>query len=259
MSSIGETLRRERMRRSLDLDQISTELRISSRFLEAIEDDDFEKLPAGVFAKSFVRQYARLLELDDEEMVAEVGRILEPRAPTIDAVASQVPPLDIHVPRVEEWEAVGSTRRFQWSFLPSLAMVVVVMLVCSGVYAFWQRARRPATTAQATPPPLRTMPVPAPVQPQPVPETPPSQPNGSSPAAAAPANPVPAQQIPTQPLPTQPQAALPQNSTERPAEQPAPKQEAARAAVPEPGAAAPPPNGANPAAPNAAAPNPNAQ
>ena len=68
MNSIGETLRRERLRRNLDLDQISRELKISSRFLEAIEDERFDKLPAGVFAKSFVRQYARLLELDEEEL-----------------------------------------------------------------------------------------------------------------------------------------------------------------------------------------------
>src|SRR5581483_5969647 len=246
MSSIGEALRRERIRRNLDLDQISTELRISPRFLEAIEEDDFEKLPAGVFAKSFVRQYARLLELDDEEMAAEVGRILEPRALSADAPASQIPPPpDIHVPRVEEWETVGSSRKFQWSFLPSLALVVVVMLVCSGVYAFWQRARRPVTAAQATPPPVQTIPAPAPsaAPPQPVPETPAAKPEGSAgaPAATPTPNPEPAKQAP------------PQNSAERPAEQPPVKQEAARLANPEPGAA-PPPNGANPAAPN-----PNAQ
>src|SRR5581483_9881028 len=164
MSSIGEALRRERIRRNLDLDQISTELRISPRFLEAIEEDDFEKLPAGVFAKSFVRQYARLLELDDEEMAAEVGRILEPRALSADAPASQIPPPpDIHVPRVEEWETVGSSRKFQWSFLPSLALVVVVMLVCSGVYAFWQRARRPSRRfPRRRPRPRRRSPFPKP-------------------------------------------------------------------------------------------------
>ena len=59
MTSIGETLRHERMKRNLELEQISQDLKISSRFLQAIEDERFEKLPGGVFAKSFVRQYAR--------------------------------------------------------------------------------------------------------------------------------------------------------------------------------------------------------
>jgi cytoskeleton protein RodZ len=61
MLSVGETLRAERLKRNLGLDQIASELKISSRFLEAIETEQFDKLPGGVFTKSFVRQYARLL------------------------------------------------------------------------------------------------------------------------------------------------------------------------------------------------------
>ena len=56
MTVIGETLRRERLRRNLELDEVSRELKISAKFLEAIEDEQFDKLPRGVFAKSFVRQ-----------------------------------------------------------------------------------------------------------------------------------------------------------------------------------------------------------
>ena len=58
MSSIGELLRRERIRRGFGLEQISQELKIAPRFLEAIEDDRFDRLPGALFAKSFVRQYA---------------------------------------------------------------------------------------------------------------------------------------------------------------------------------------------------------
>src|SRR5579862_4767390 len=78
MTSIGETLRREREKQNLDLDQVSRELKISTRFLEAIEQENFDRLPGGVFAKSFVRQYARMLNLDEEEVAAEVQRTLSP-------------------------------------------------------------------------------------------------------------------------------------------------------------------------------------
>ena len=44
MTSIGDTLRRERQRRNLDLPEIAGQLKISVRFLEAIEHDDFGKL-----------------------------------------------------------------------------------------------------------------------------------------------------------------------------------------------------------------------
>src|SRR5215469_8959933 len=76
MTSIGETLRREREKRNLGLDQVSRELKISTRFLEAIEQENFDRLPGGVFAKSFVRQYARMLDLDEDEALAQVHRTL---------------------------------------------------------------------------------------------------------------------------------------------------------------------------------------
>jgi cytoskeleton protein RodZ len=153
MISVGETLRRERLRRNLDLNQISQELRISTRFLEAIEDEQFDRLPAGVFAKSFVRQYARILDLDEEELAREVQRTLAPESNPAAANHPQSPLPDIHVPRVEQWDGgMASGRRFSWSSsLPALAMVVVAMLVCSGVYSWWQRSRHSpaAPTAEA--------------------------------------------------------------------------------------------------------------
>ena len=78
MTPVGETLRRERMKRNLDLEEISRELKISTRFLQAIENDQYEKLPGGVFAKSFVRQYARLLGLNEEDLAVQVQEILGP-------------------------------------------------------------------------------------------------------------------------------------------------------------------------------------
>ena len=55
MKSIGETLRQERLRQNVELRQISEALKISSRMLAAIEDEKFERLPGGVFSRSFVR------------------------------------------------------------------------------------------------------------------------------------------------------------------------------------------------------------
>lgn len=167
MTVIGETLRRERLRRNLELDQISRELKISLKFLEAIEDERFDKLPPGVFAKSFVRQYARLLELDEEELAGEMQRAVEtPAGPHFAEQAAQPVLSDIRVPRVEAWQTVADSRLSRSSSLPALAMVVVAMLVCSGVYALWQRTRRPAPpreegalptqTAQAQQPRLPT-------------------------------------------------------------------------------------------------------
>src|ERR1039457_2768502 len=177
MSSVGETLRRERLRKDLGLEQISRETKISARLLDAIEKDQFELLPGGVFAKSFVRQYARFLGLDEEEMAAEVEKAINPVGDLPSFAGTRSQPA-FKVPPVAEWEGTG---RSNSSVLPALALVVAVMLVCSAVYAWWQRSRRPApvtppiAAAQKAPAPAPKTAEPAPVTPAVAnnPETPP--------------------------------------------------------------------------------------
>ncbi len=184
MTSIGESLRQERVRRDLGLEQISRELKISSRFLEAIEDERFEKLPGGVFAKSFVRQYARYLGLDDDEYAAAVQQVVEPHGAPQFLSAPSLPPVDIALPRVEEWQSVGE-RRFNWSSsLPALAMVVLAMLVCSGVYTWWQHSRRAAQLHEQKPAAMETVHASPPAAQPPV-QPPPAQPQPAQAADAA--------------------------------------------------------------------------
>ena len=155
MIAIGETLRRERLRRNLDLQQISDELKLSTRFLEAIENEQFDRLPGGVFTRSFVRQYARLLGLDEHEIAAEVARLVEPQtdAPPIGA---KTPPSvsGFPLPPAVSWDRVSEGIRTGWPpWLPGLAMVVVMTLACSGVYVWWQRTQHPAARAAEPPAP----------------------------------------------------------------------------------------------------------
>jgi cytoskeleton protein RodZ len=166
MTSIGETLRRERIKRKLDLQGVSSELKISARMLEAIEAEDFGKLPGGVFARSFVRQYARLLGLDEDEISTELQRILEPQSVNPSQAQSLGKQPDIPLPRVEAWEAVGDKTSRGSKVLPPLAMVVVVMLVCSGIYSWWQHSHRPGTARPTVTAPTEAANTPAPSQPQ---------------------------------------------------------------------------------------------
>jgi cytoskeleton protein RodZ len=209
MISVGDTLRRERVKRNLQIEQISKELKISPRFLEAIEEERFERLPGGVFAKAFVRQYGRLLGLNEDELASQLDQMLEPPADltveTPQVAKTGLPP--IQMPRMEEWQSVGD-KRVSWSGPLSAAIVaVLVMLICSGVYAWMQRQHNPTVAhgaASTTPPvqPVTSQPQhPAETQPAlnpqaQTPATPPSEP----PAIAA--SPAPVQQTP--PAPTTP-------------------------------------------------------
>ncbi len=69
MGKFGDTLRQEREFRGITLDAITRVTKISNRHLVALEQEHFEILPGGVFNKSMVREYARVVGLDQEEWV----------------------------------------------------------------------------------------------------------------------------------------------------------------------------------------------
>jgi cytoskeleton protein RodZ len=73
MGNFGDTLRQEREFRGITLDAITRVTKISNRHLVALEQEHFDVLPGGVFNKSMVREYARVVGLDQEEWV---GRYL---------------------------------------------------------------------------------------------------------------------------------------------------------------------------------------
>ncbi len=69
MSDLGTTFRNARETLGLTLDQIAGETRIGTRFLEAIEKEEFHLLPGGIFSRGFVRAYAERLKLDPDKAV----------------------------------------------------------------------------------------------------------------------------------------------------------------------------------------------
>ena len=69
--TFGERLKRERELREVSLEEVSTATRISTRFLQALENEDWSRLPGGVFGRGFVRTVARYLGLSEESLLAE--------------------------------------------------------------------------------------------------------------------------------------------------------------------------------------------
>ena len=69
--TFGEQLKREREMRGVSLDEISAATRIATRFLQAIENEQWDQLPGGIFNRGFVRAMAHYLGLDEESIVAE--------------------------------------------------------------------------------------------------------------------------------------------------------------------------------------------
>jgi len=69
--TFGERLKRERELREVSLNEIATATRIAPKFLEALENEQWNKLPGGVFGHGFVRSIARYLGLNEEDLLSE--------------------------------------------------------------------------------------------------------------------------------------------------------------------------------------------
>src|SRR5271170_5048437 len=74
-------LPRFRVRAGVSLEQIAQSTKIGSRFLEAIEGEQFEQLPGGIFSTSYLRQYAGAIGYDEDALVAYYNQKMNPSEP----------------------------------------------------------------------------------------------------------------------------------------------------------------------------------
>ncbi len=85
MLEIGASLRETRGRQGLELAEVEAATLIRRRYLEALEQEQFELLPAGSYRRSFLREYAEFLGLDGDTYTAEYElrlAYLEPEPPS---------------------------------------------------------------------------------------------------------------------------------------------------------------------------------
>ena len=133
MSSFGETLRREREVRGIDLREVAEATKISVRFLQALETGRIDILPGGIFPRAFVRQYAAYLGLDPEKTVADF----------IHAAGSEPPPA---VPRAAP---VEQARPLPLWLVAGGLVVLVLGLLAWRQFRPAPPAARPAEQAEA--------------------------------------------------------------------------------------------------------------
>ena len=105
--------------RGVSLEEISAATRISTRFLEAMERDQWERLPGGVFNRGFIRSIARFLGLDEDSLVAEysLGTVV---AADVHVAAEHTHPAEI--PR--NWRPAA------------VAFVVVAVMIAGAFFAY---------------------------------------------------------------------------------------------------------------------------
>ncbi|PYR58583.1 MAG: hypothetical protein DMF91_16875 [Acidobacteria bacterium] len=72
--AFGPNLRRLRIQRGISLHQIAAETKVSADLWDGLEHNNFDRWPGGIFARAYVREYARLIGADPESTVDDFCR-----------------------------------------------------------------------------------------------------------------------------------------------------------------------------------------
>ncbi len=132
MGSFGERLQREREMRGITLEEIAEATKIGTRSLRALEQQDFDKLPGGIFNKGFVRAYSRYLGLDEEQAVADyLTAVGEAQAAAKSGKSEAGPDGELTDKNIRIVEAEGP-QPIQVPWRPLLGLVAILALAAGG-------------------------------------------------------------------------------------------------------------------------------
>lgn len=116
--------------RGVSLEEISAATRISTRFLEALENEQWDRLPGGAFNRGFIRSIARFLGIDEDALVAEYAFERKDAENTRSATEHSE-----EIPR--NWRPVAAV------------VVVVALLIAGGLFAYHRYGARIAARLHA--------------------------------------------------------------------------------------------------------------
>lgn len=79
--TVGQYLKMERELRGITLDHVASVTKISPHILSFIETDQFDKLPSKIFAKGFIKSYAKSIGLNPDEAVLRYDEVYAIKMP----------------------------------------------------------------------------------------------------------------------------------------------------------------------------------
>lgn len=132
-AEFGRWLRQQREVRDIELDEVARATRVSIRYLQALEEGRFELLPAPVFARGFLREYARYVGLDADETVNSYLTALQRGRDDEE----------------QRHDTASSERRL---LVAGGAVVVALLLAVLGIW--WWSSRERGATGDAAPAPV---------------------------------------------------------------------------------------------------------
>jgi cytoskeleton protein RodZ len=117
-SGVGSILREARNRRKVELSEVEAATRIRFRYLRAIEDEEWDVLPGGVYTRGFIRTYASFLGLDGDRLVDDYRESVEPWHRSADTAQ----------PQPGSGDASGGPRSLALASLVVIAVIAVAVI-----------------------------------------------------------------------------------------------------------------------------------
>src|SRR5437773_4977642 len=146
----GRMLAQLRAERKLSIADVAQRLKYGARQIEALEAEEFDKLPGATFVRGMVRGYAKLLETDPQPLLDELEQRYVPAEIDLDLRDKGIP--FVH-------SGMNGTRAY-------LALSVLALVVVAGILYEWRAGTLPwARFASNTPPPQKESKAPPAVQP----------------------------------------------------------------------------------------------
>ena len=97
----GERLQAARIQQGLSLDDVADRMHLSLSILKAIEDNNFEEITAPIFVKGYLRAYARIVSLNEDEMILQYLDFYSEEDPPISSTSNILPELSVGDARIK--------------------------------------------------------------------------------------------------------------------------------------------------------------
>ena len=97
----GERLAAERIKKGLSLEDVAGRMHLSTSILEAIEENNFDEITAPIFVKGYLRAYARIVALSEDEMIEQYLEMYSEEDPPISSTSNMVPELSVKDARMK--------------------------------------------------------------------------------------------------------------------------------------------------------------
>lgn len=124
MKTAGQILKETRIKKNLKIAQVAKVTKIHSAYLEALEEDDYQKLPSAISARGFVKNYAEFLGLSSSEVLAIFRR-------------------DFSEDRVKKFSSLGMIKpiaglKFTWTPKLTTIAIAIIFALFFIIYLIWQ-------------------------------------------------------------------------------------------------------------------------